>query len=109
MRLQIINYVSLEGVDVFDQWLRSIRDKTARAAIGRRILRLGRGNAGDHRYLRNGVTEMRIDIGPGYRAYYGQVGEIVVLLLCGGDKSSQDVDIERAIDYLAAWKSVNRK
>jgi putative addiction module killer protein len=109
MAAQIINYVSPEGVDVFDQWLRSIRDKTARAAIERRILRLGKGNPGDHRYLREGVTEMRIDVGPGYRAYYGQVGEVVILLLCGGDKRSQDADIERAIDHLGAWKSVNRK
>jgi putative addiction module killer protein len=73
------NYVSPEGVDVFDQWLRSIRDKTARAAIERRILRFGKGNPGDHRYLREGVTEMRIDVGPGYRAYYGHVGEVVIL------------------------------
>jgi putative component of toxin-antitoxin plasmid stabilization module len=85
MAVQIINYVSPEGVDVVDQWLRSIRDKTARAAIERRILRAG------------------------YRAYYGQVGEVVILLLCGGDKRSQDADIEQAIGYLATWKGANRK
>jgi putative addiction module killer protein len=52
---------------------------------------------------------MRIDVGAGYRAYYGQVGEAVILLLCGGDKRSQDADIEQAIGYLAAWKGANRK
>lgn len=90
-------------------WVRAIRDKTVRAAVDRRILRLANGNPGSHRYLRDGVVEMKIDVGPGYRAYYGQVGDAVILLLCGGDKSSQDADIERAIDYLAAWKHGNRR
>lgn len=69
-----------------------------------RFLRLATGNFGDCKPLREGVWELRIDWGSGYRVYYAKVGDAVVLLLCGGDKRKQDADIERAIQYLADFK-----
>jgi putative addiction module killer protein len=74
-----------------------LRDDNARVRIGIRIQRLGRGNPGDVKPVGNGVSEMRIDYGPGYRMYFVQRGKTVVILLCGGDKRSQARDIARAI------------
>jgi putative addiction module killer protein len=76
----------------------------ARIAIDRRINRIELGNFGDHRPCREGVWELRIDMGPGYRVYYALVGKTVILLLCGGDKRSQDADIVKACDYLQDWQ-----
>jgi putative addiction module killer protein len=69
-----------------------------------RFFRLAAGNHGDCKPLRDGAWELRIDWGPGYRVYYGKVGEAVALLLCGGDKRKLDADIERAAQYLADFK-----
>lgn len=80
----------------FDVWLAGLRDAKARAKIITRIQRLELGNAGDVKAVGDGVSEMRIDYGPGYRVYYKQTGKTVVLLLCGGDKASQVQDIKRA-------------
>lgn len=68
------------------------------------INRLKAGNFGDCKTLRGGVSELRIDYGPGYRVYFSRVGKLIVLLLCGGDKRTQEADIQRAIDYLADFK-----
>ena len=93
----------------FDDWLAKLRDRQARIRIVQRMNRLGAGNAGDHRSVGAGVFELRIDYGPGYRVYYVQRGQILVVLLCGGDKSSQDKDIKRAqalavnIDEESLW------
>jgi putative addiction module killer protein len=80
----------------FQAWRMRLRDGKGRAAIARRILRVQAGNFGDMKYLGDGVSELRIDVGPGYRVYLHRKGEIVVILLCGGDKGSQGADIRRA-------------
>lgn len=85
--------------ETFDCWLRGLRDLRGRA----RILRLSQGNPGDVRPVGSAVSEMRIDHGPGYRVYFTRRGSAVVLLLCGGDKSTQDKDIERAIAIADDW------
>ena len=83
---------------VFDAWLSDLKDRRAVARITARIDRLALGNPGDVKPVGSGVSEMRIDFGPGYRVYYQQRGSIVILLLCGGDKRTQDTDIRRAIE-----------
>lgn len=80
----------------FDGWLKDLRDMQARARIAVRIRRVEEGNFGDHKSVGDGVSELRIPFGPGYRVYYTQKGTTIVLLLCGGDKDSQDRDIAKA-------------
>lgn len=93
--------VEVRKSDEFDNWLDNLRDPRARAKILTRIQRLELGNAGDVKAVGESVTEMRIDYGPGYRVYYKQIGVLIVLLLCGGDKSTQDRDIRRAKELAA--------
>ena len=81
---------------VFDAWLRKLRDRTARAVIARRIDRVAEGNLGDVKSLGDGISEMRVDHGPGYRVYFTRRGDVLIVLLCGGDKGSQTRDIARA-------------
>ena len=81
---------------LFKDWLLNLRDRTGRAKIVTRILRLARGNPGDVKSVGGGVFELRISFGPGYRVYYTHRGTRFVVLLCGGDKSSQEQDIRRA-------------
>jgi len=81
---------------VFDSWFDALRDRQAKARIQARVRRLSMGNPGDCRHLNGGVAEMRVDYGPGYRVYYCQRGQTVVVLLCGGDKRTQQADIEQA-------------
>ena len=80
----------------YSAWIDALRDRTAVARIDIRIRRLSLGNPGDVRPVGEGVSEMRVDYGPGYRVYYKQRGPIMVILLCGGDKSTQARDIARA-------------
>ena len=80
----------------FIEWLTGLRDIQARARIAKRIDRIAQGNLGDAKPVGDGVGELRFDIGPGYRIYYARRGNVVVMLLCGGDKDSQARDIERA-------------
>ena len=82
----------------FERWLKRVSDPTARAKVLIRIRRLAFGNPGDVRPVGAGVSEMRIDYGPGYRVYFTQRGPIVVLILCGGDKRTQQRAIKRAIE-----------
>ena len=82
--------------DVFERWLRRVRDQRARAAIVSRIERIEDGNFGDYGSVGGRVSELRIDVGPGYRVYYTIRRNTIVVLLCGGDKSSQGRDIRRA-------------
>lgn len=93
-----------EQKDLYIDWLRRLRDGRAKVAVIRRVARIEQGNFGDHRFCRDGVWELRIDVGPGYRVYYAQSGQRLVLLLCGGDKRTQDADIERAVDYWHDWQ-----
>ncbi len=88
----------------FDGWLSSLQDRQAVARITARIDRLVAGNAGDTKRLGSGVSELRIDYGPGYRLYYTQRDKALVLLLCGGDKRTQDADIKRAFKLAKDWK-----
>ena len=90
--------------DEFDLWLAGLRDDRARARIQARILRLSLGNPGDVKPVGEGISEMRIDHGPGYRVYFWQRGQVLILLLCGGDKSTQDKDIKAAKAIAARWK-----
>lgn len=98
--IEIRHYVNRAGRDVFDDWLSELADARAQAKIATRIDRLAAGNFGDCKTLRQGVYELRIDWGPGYRIYYAMAGKVCVLLLCGGDKRKQSSDIGRAVEYL---------
>ncbi|MGB6451011.1 MAG: type II toxin-antitoxin system RelE/ParE family toxin [Steroidobacteraceae bacterium] len=88
----------------FDGWLSGLRDRQAVARITVRIDRLAAGNAGDTKPVGAGVSELRVNYGPGYRVYYQRRGAAVILLCCGGDKRTQDADIKRAIGIAKAWK-----
>lgn len=88
----------------YDAWFEGLRDGQARARINVRIRRLSLGNPGDVKPVGSGVSEMRIDYGPGYRVYYAQHGTALILLCCGGDKSTQEADIRRAIAIAKAWR-----
>ena len=90
---------------LFVKWLRELRDLRARARIQIRIDRLALGNPGDWKSVGEGVREMRVDYGPGYRVYFTQRGQKLALLLCAGDKSSQDADIARAGDLAKEWNN----
>jgi putative addiction module killer protein len=89
---------------VFDSWLSGLRDRQAKARILVRIERLSLGNPGDVKPVGGGISEMRVDYGAGYRVYYMQRGELLIIILAGGDKSTQDVDIETAKAIAAEWK-----
>ncbi|KVN83509.1 type II toxin-antitoxin system RelE/ParE family toxin [Burkholderia ubonensis] len=80
----------------FIDWLAGLRDRVAKAAIANRLDRAALGNLGTVRPVGEGVSEMKVDVGPGYRVYYVTRGEVVIVLLCGGDKSTQKKDIKRA-------------
>jgi putative addiction module killer protein len=97
-------YVTSDNVGVFMRWLKTLRDDQAKTRVIRRIALLERGGLGDCKPLRNGVWELRVDYGPGYRIYYGMVGKTIVLLLCGGDKRTQDRDIANAVAYFEDYK-----
>lgn len=102
MELRI--YVAADGEAPFERWLNDLRDRGARARIRARLARVHAGNLGDCKPLREGVQELRIDHGPGYRVYLSRQGPVLVLLLCGSDKGEQGRAIERAIEYLNDWK-----
>ena len=88
--------IRVEETDIFKKWMRDMKDRKARSIINARIRRLSLGNKGDTKYLSDGISELRIDFGPGYRVYYIEENQTIIILLCGGDKSSQKRDIEEA-------------
>ena len=96
---------SFQRSDEFDAWLTALKDKLGRARIVHRIRSAEFGNFGDCEPVGEGVSEMRIHFGPGYRVYFTRRGEVVYLLLLGGDKSSQKRDIKRAIEMARAINS----
>ena len=104
--MEVIHYLTESGRDPYQEWLDGLKDIRARVAIQRRIDRLVSDNFGDHKFCRDGVWELRIDTGPGYRIYYAQTNQMIVLLLCGGDKRSQKSDIDRAVKY---WDNYQQK
>jgi putative addiction module killer protein len=102
--IEVRHYISRAGKDIFDEWLSQLRDLRAQAKVAVRINRIAAGNFGDCKPLRQGVHELRIDWGPGYRVYYAMLGKNRVLLLCGGDKRGQASDIDRALQYLMEYR-----
>ncbi|MDH4122264.1 MAG: type II toxin-antitoxin system RelE/ParE family toxin [Deltaproteobacteria bacterium] len=103
-RFEIVHFITEDGKDLFQDWLDRIRDNKARAAIIMRVIRLEAGNPGDHKSLRDGILELRIDVGAGYRVYYARMGEKLILLTCGGHKKSQSRDIKKAVELLKNWE-----
>ena len=99
-------YVTEEGRALFTEWLNSLRDVRGRVKIRTRLNRIRLGNFGDSTSVGEGVEELRIDFGPGYRVYFGQIGTKVVLLLYGGNKSTQTQDILQAKRY---WKDYQKR
>lgn len=102
--IELFRYQREDGREPVTEWLESIRDKTAQARIRVRLRQLQAGNFGDCQSVGNGVLELRIHVGAGYRVYLGRRGEKLVILLCGGDKRSQARDIQTAKVYWAEWK-----
>ena len=101
---EIRQYLTPDQRDVYLEWHCKLRDTKARIALDRRIYRIELGNFGDHRFCRNGVWELRIDVGPGYRVYYAIADVQIVLLLCAGDKRTQNADIDRACEFWQDWQ-----
>ncbi len=104
--IEIRRYTTAEGRDVFGGWLASLADLKVRARIAVRIDRLAGGNLGDSKSIGEGLHELRIDWGPGYRVYYGNIETACVLLLRGGDKRKQSADIRKARAY---WKDYKER
>jgi putative addiction module killer protein len=98
-------YARSDSNEPFTKWLRGLRDGAIRNRIRQRIARVRLGNFGDAHSVGEGVQELRIHVGPGYRVYFGREGNAVVILLCGGDKGAQARDIERAQEYWRDYRS----
>ena len=96
--------IEIRQTSMFAKWLRGLRDMQARARIQMRLDRIERGLFGDVKPVGEGVSEIRIDHGPGYRIYFVQRGQVLVVLLCGGDKTTQARDISAAKAMAADWK-----
>jgi len=103
-KIRIQEYTKVDGKNPFREWLEDL-DKSTAARIQARVFRFETGNLGDAKHLQTEVWEARFDIGPGYRLYFGRDGLTVVVLLCGGDKSSQSKDIGRAKVFWDDYKS----
>ena len=101
---EIRHYLIPDEKDVYLDWLKQVRDNVAKTAVVRRVNRIEQGNFGDHEFCRDGVWELCIDVGAGNRVYYAIAGQLIVLLLCGGDKRTQNKDIERACTYWQDWQ-----
>ena len=102
---RVVHYVAEDGTDYLDEWLQN-QDTEIRARVQTRIDRIELGNFGDHKGVGNGVSELRIDFGPGYRVYYGLDNEKLVILLVGGTKKRQARDIKMA---QACWKTYQQE
>ena len=100
----VLIYEDSNGRAPYSEWLKGLRDKRAAAKIDIRIERIGLGNLGFWESVGEGVGELKIDYGPGYRVYFGQIGSTVVVLLCGGDKKTQRKDIAKAKEFWQDFK-----
>ena len=98
MAFEIRRYRTASGRQPFTDWLSNLPDRQARARVLARLERLEAGNFGNTKFIREGVNELRIDWGPGYRVYFGRDGQTLVVLLCGGGKGRQDADIKHAVE-----------
>ena len=92
--------IEIRQTEIYSRWFESLRDRQARARIDIRIRRLSMGNPGDVKPVGKGVSELRIDYGPGYRVYFIQRGETLIILLAGGDKRTQERDIKTALNLV---------
>ncbi len=101
---EVVAFRARDGQVPFEKWLNELNDKTAVARVLARLARLRQGNPGDCKSVGEGVSELRVDYGPGYRVYFGQKGRTLVVLLCGGDKRTQDRDIRSAKRH---WREFN--
>ena len=106
--MQLLRYQREDGREPFSEWLNGLRDKMAQARIRLRLRQVEAGNLGDCEPVGEGVLELRVHVGAGYRVYCGRHGKTVVLLLCGGDKASQVRDIEQATQLWMEWKRRQR-
>jgi putative addiction module killer protein len=104
--MELLRYVDASGKVVITEWLSKLKDVRAKSKILARLTRLIDGNFGDCKPIQDGVWEMRIDTGPGYRVYYAAIDQVRILLLCSGDKRKQPSDIQRAIEY---WKDYKKR
>ncbi|MGO8765644.1 MAG: type II toxin-antitoxin system RelE/ParE family toxin [Limisphaerales bacterium] len=101
---EVVVFRARDGRVPFEVWLSDLNDKRAMARILARLARVRQGNLGDCRTVGDGVSELRVDYGPGYRVYFGQKGQTLVVLLCGGDKQSQVRDIRLAKQFWQEYK-----
>jgi putative addiction module killer protein len=106
--VDIRHYLTASGKDPYQQWLDGLKDLKGRVVIQRRIDRLTNENFGDHKFCQDGVWELRIDFGPGYRVYYARETNNIVLLLCGGSKRNQSADIKGAVRYWLDYQRRNK-
>jgi len=106
--IELLRYRREDGREPFTEWLNALRDKAAQARIRLRLRQVEAGNFGDSRPVGEGVIELRVHVGAGYRVYFGRHGMAVVLLLCGGDKGSQASDIGLAKALWTEWKRRQR-
>lgn len=106
MAFEVRHYITPAGADRFKEWLETLADQQAQARVQARVDRLERGLLGDVRSCGEGVWELRIDWGPGYRVYYARSGEQIILLLLGGDKRKQQADIEQAKEF---WRDYQKR
>jgi putative addiction module killer protein len=102
---EVVAFRTNDGRTPFEDWLDDLDDKTAMARILARLARVRQGNLGDCKSVGDGVSELRVDYGPGYRVYFGQDGPTVVVLLCGGNKRTQDRDIRQAKQFWLTYKA----
>lgn len=101
---EVDDYQNADGKDPYFGWLNGLNDRIAKARIAVRVQRMAAGNFGDCKPIQDGVWELRIDHGPGYRVYYALAGKQLVLLLLGGDKRKQQADITAAVEYWQDWQ-----
>lgn len=105
---ELLEYVDASGRSPFTVWLDSLRDKMALARIQFRLRQVQAGNLGDVKPVGEGVSELRVHAGAGYRVYIGQHAKSVIILLCGGDKNTQAADIKRAKQFWQEWKDASK-
>ncbi|WP_063551148.1 type II toxin-antitoxin system RelE/ParE family toxin [Burkholderia territorii] len=103
-RFELLRYRRDDGREPFTEWLNAVRDKVVQARIREPLRRVQTGNFGDCEPVGEGVIELRIHVGAGYRVYFGRYADALVLLLSGGDKHSQPGDIRDAKEYWSTWK-----
>ena len=100
----IRQYKDRAGHTPFAEWREELKDRQGKLKVDARINRMAGGNFGDHKVLQDGVSELKIDWGPGYRVYYARAGSEIILLLCAGDKSTQDDDVKHAVLCWKDWQ-----